>query len=573
MAALFFLEVHMIKRMLAALCCMVVLFTLMAPVAMADGDGNMDGGGGDMGEGSGQSFWNPGNDGCRVTVVDAQSGAAASTPIDFTNKSFGNLYHFGKVNKLQYRGDQALAPSGSTYNYYNPTHTLPRIISSTGGSNIETIKRYWCSEFAATMVADRTGMSLEELTGGQYKLLVEPVSYFKFKGTMYCMTATEAALYDQKANGALKNAMASLTHKNQPLSIFLERSDLGISAWTGSKSKAASNSDIISSLGVGIVSYDEKPPEDGDLDAPDYEYRVNTDVISSIYLHAGSDITPDRPASVTFTIGGSRYTVNNIVIPGGSSQVVWVKWHTPSTPQRMTIHVSASGGTIGQTDFTANIVDLNENIPPDPTADDKNPGYSVPPIPSDPQRLSASWRVWYAYWVPVWEWCSHGDDDGHWVDRGYWEFDYDMYSASITARMTTMPDDIVPTADGKDMKSGYGIKTEVNSTLSADAPPSHFTYAQTGLTYFPEFNYKTYWRLLDPVSGGRSAKFRFRANEFSITNRPVHFTPIYFPDRSTYNLYGLVWDAWTPEGMLSVSVNDYVRIESNVFDDWYTNRG
>lgn len=566
------------KRILSILFAVILIVCMVPLSAYAEGDGNMDGGGGGMGEGTGQSFWNPGNDGCRVTIVDANSGAAVSASFDFTNKSFGSIYHFGKVNKLSYRSGQTLAPSGSTYSYSNPARSLPRIISSSGGSNIETIKNYWCSEYAAQMVADKAGMSLEELMNGQYKLLVEPLSYFKFKGTMYCMSATEAALYDQKASGALRNAMSSLTHKNQPLAIFLEQSDLGVSAWTGSKTSSASNADILASLGIGIVSYDELPPEEGDLNAPDYEYRVNTDVISSIYLHAGSDITPDRPASVTFNIGGRNYTVNNIVIPGGSSQVVWVKWRTPSTPQTMTIYVSARGGTIGQTTFTAKIVDMNENIPPDPTADDKNPGYSVPPIPSDPQRLSASWRVWYAYWVPVWEWCSHGtdedgDEDGHWVDRGYWEFDYDMYYASITARMSTMPDDIVPTAEGKRMKSGYGIKTEVNSVLSTDAPSSHFTYAQTGLTYFPEFNYKTYWRLLDLTSGGRSARFQFRENEYSITNRRVHFTPIYFPDNTNYNLYGLVWDAWTPEGMLSVSVSDYVRIQSNVFDDWYTNRG
>lgn len=563
----------MIKKLMTALCCLGVLFTLLSPAAFAEGDGNMDGGGGDMGDGTSESFWNPGNDGCRVSIVDAESGALVSSPMDFTNKTFSNIYHFGKVSKAQYRGGQSLAPDSSTYTYYNPSHSLPQIISTSGRNNIETLKRYWCSEYAAEMVAQKAGMTLEELTNGSYKLIIEPLSYFKYKGTMYCMSATEAALYDQKAEGKLRYDMASLTHKNQPLSIFLERSDLGFNAWTGSKSKAASNSDIISYLGIGIVSYKEMPPEEGDLDAPDYLYRTDTDVISSIHLRAGSRITPDRPASVTFTIGGRRYTVNNIVIPAGSSQVVWVKWHTPSTPQRMTIHVSASGGTVGQTDFIADIVDMNENIPPDPTADDTSPGYRAPSLPSEPQRLSASWRVWYAYWVPNWEWCSHGKGKGHWVDRGDWEFDFDMYSASVSARMVTMPDDIVPTADGKNMKSGYGIKTDVSTVLSTDAPESHFTYAQTGLTYFPEFNYETYWRLLERVSGGRSAKFRFQENEFSTYNRAVHFTPIWFPDHTDYKLYGLVWDVWTPEGMLSVSVNDYVSIESNVFDDWYTNRG
>ena len=42
------------------------------------------------------------------------------------------------------------------------------------------------------------------------------------------MTATEAALYDQKSGGALRKTMTSLTHKNLPLSMFLEFSDLGL---------------------------------------------------------------------------------------------------------------------------------------------------------------------------------------------------------------------------------------------------------------------------------------------------------------------------------------------------------
>ena len=56
-----------------------------------------------------------------------------------------------------------------------------------------------------------------------------------------------------------------------------------------------------------------------------------------------------------------------------------------------------------------------------------------------------------------------------------------------------MPDDIVPTASGKTMKSGYGVKTEVRATLSTDAPTSHITYellAEQDKTlqeiYFPE---------------------------------------------------------------------------------------
>ena len=510
-----------LKRLLAFLCCFAFVFCLFPSSAFATGgNGNIDGGGG-----------------VRITVVDASSGTAVSSPLDFSNRTQKtSLLHFGKVNKLQYLGGAGLSlQSGVAYSCIRPAQSMPTIVSSKGQSNIEAIKRYFCSEYACMMVAQAAGVD-----------------------------------YDQMSGGNLRKTMTSLTHKNLPLSMFLEFSDLGISAWTGSTTGKQNNADIISTLGVGIVWFDEAPPE-GEIEAPDVEYRVDTDVITAVTLRTDQDLTPDNPASVTFHILGTTYRVNDIVIPAGDSQVVWVKWHTPSTPQTVTITVSVSGAYTAQDTFVAKIVDLNEHIPPDPVATDTNPGYSVPPLPSETQKLTANWGVWSCYWVPVWVWCDHGEDGGHWVDEGYWEYEYTGYSASISGEMSLMPDDIVPTASGKTMKSGYGVKTEVRATLSTDAPTSHITYPQTAFSVFPEFQYQTYLRLLQR-SGGQSAKFIFKPNEFSTYDRTVHFTPLWFPDATDYTIYTQVWDTWTPDGMLSINLNDYVSIQGSLYDDWYTNR-
>jgi len=29
-----------------------------------------------------------------------------------------------------------------------------------------------------------------------------------------------------------------------------------------------------------------------------------------------------------------------------------------------------------------------------------------------------------------------------------------------------------------------------------------------------------------------------------------------------------VWDTWTPDGMLSINLNDYVSIQGSLYDDW-----
>lgn len=533
-----------------------------------------------MEQGTSQNKWSPGNDGVRVTVVNASSGTPVSNSVDFSNRTQPtSIFYFGNINKIQYRNGTPLSlQSEIPYRSNQPAYSMPPIVNSKSiPANIEVIKRYFCSEYACKMVADATGVDYDKMIAGEYKILLEPIVYVTYHGLNYCFTATEAAMYDQLSGGALRQMLPNVGFQNLPLAMFLEHDDLGFRAWKGPKNGIQSNTDIITYLGLGIVWFNEKPEDpNGDIEAPDVDYRVNTDVITAVTLQSNQDLTPDNPASVTFHIMGTNYRVQDIVIPEGDSQVVWVKWHTPSTPQTIPITVSVSGAYTAKDIFTAKIVDLNEHIPPDPLATDTNPGYSVPPLPDNPQKTTANWGVWSCYWVPVWDWCDHSTEEdpdaGHWVDNGYWEFEHTGYSASITGSMSLMPDDIVPTPSGKTMKSGYGVKTEVSATLSTNAPSSHITYPQTAFSVFPEFNYQTYLRLLKRTSGGQNARFTFRENGFSTYNRTAHFTPLWFPDSTKYTVYIQVWDIWTPDGMLSVNLNDYVSIQGSLYDDWYTNR-
>ena len=275
---------------------------------------------------------------------------------------------------------------------------------------------------------------------------------------------------------------------------------LGYPAWTGTTSGKVSDSDILSALGIGIVSYRDVP--EAELQAPDYTYRVDTDVITSITLTTTEEVNPDDPASVTFHINGRDYTVTDIVIPENGSQIVWAKWHTPSEPTTLTITVSVSGATTAKTSFVARIISLEENLPPDPLATDTNPHFSTPSLPDNPLKLSASWSVWSASWHANWEWesdwdwesgshdsscpadcsSSHGHwvDNGEWVDNGWYDFTSTSYSASLTGSMEIHPDDIVPTAVGDTMKSGYGIK----ESATAQCPISrNFPTTTTGGCY------------------------------------------------------------------------------------------
>ena len=559
------------KRIFAFFLSLLLILGICPMSALADtgGSGNVDGGGGSMGQGTSQNSWNPGMDGVRVTVIYSETQKPASASIDLTSKTPAIKIHFGKVSKIQYRDGSSISPTTSSYVYYNPAITMPRIIS-TGSSkaSIEAIKKYFCDEIIVRYIAELTGISYDDLITEKYKLLLEPIAYFKHNGVMYAMTAHEAALYDNQTGGALRRTMTSLTHKNLPLAMYLEYSDLGFAAYSGPTNKTCSNDAIIAYLGMGIVRFEEQPPEQPEPTDYDYEYRVDTDVITPVTLYAGSEINPDGPATVTFTIKGSTYRMSNIVIPEGDSQLAWVKWHTPSEPQDITITVRTNRGTLSQTTIKAKVVDLSGNDPPDPKATDTAGSWRPSSVPSREEKSYAAWSVWWAQWHPYWVWHSTGDDDGYWVDEGWYDFFRDNYSASMTATARIEPDEKVPTAAGNTMKSGYGVSNTVTATVSTSAPMSHYTYGQTAVSYFPEFNYTTYWRLLDRLSSGKTARFQFAENIYSTYKQRVHFSPVWFPDGS-YTVNTHVMDIWTPAGMLCANLTDSVTISGSLYDDWH----
>ena len=559
------------KRIFAFFLSLLLILGICPMSALADtgGSGNVDGGGGSMGQGTSQNSWNPGMDGVRVTVIYSETQKPASASIDLTSKTPAIKIHFGKVSKIQYRDGSSISPTTSSYVYYNPAITMPRIIS-TGSSkaSIEAIKKYFCDEIIVRYIAELTGISYDDLITEKYKLLLEPIAYFKHNGVMYAMTAHEAALYDNQTGGALRRTMTSLTHKNLPLAMYLEYSDLGFAAYSGPTNKTCSNDTIIAYLGMGIVRFEEQPPEQPEPTDYDYEYRVDTDVITPVTLYAGSEINPDGPATVTFTIKGSTYRMNNIVIPEGDSQLAWVKWHTPSEPQDITITVRTNRGTLSQTTIKAKVVDLSGNDPPDPKATDTAGSWRPSSVPSREEKSYAAWSVWWAQWHPYWVWHSTGDDDGYWVDEGWYDFFRDNYSASMTATTRIEPDEKVPTAAGNTMKAGYGVSNTVTATVRTSAPMSHYTYGQTAVSYFPEFNYTTYWRLLDRLSSGKTARFQFAENIYSTYKQRVHFSPVWFPDGS-YTVNTHVMDIWTPAGMLCANLTDSVTISGSLYDDWH----
>lgn len=578
----------------AACLLMLLLFLpfFWAETVHAAGEGNMDSGGSGLGVGTSSNQWANGDEGVRVTVVRASDGAAVSASVDITNVNTGNIVvHFAKKSKAAYRDGASLTPDTGTYTYVIPVQPLPKIITTaSGGSNIEQIKSYFTDEQIIRSIAGYCGFDFDTLINGEYKLLIEPLVYMTFQGARTAVTATEAAMYDQMLSGLMYYHMNTLSHKNLPLAIFLETSDLGFPAWTGSKTERVSNESIISSLGIGIVRFNEMVGP-SQWEAVDYEYRVDTEVITAVSISGGQS-DPDHPVSVTFQVDGRSYTVENVYYPEGASQLAWVRWRTPSTPQIVTISVSTNGGgTPGQGSMKARIVDLDGNDPPNPIATDRYDSYSSfnAEIPENPEKSSTYWSIWVPWWQEHWIWHSdwswqsgshddscpagctteHGswEDDGEWVDEGWWEFNLEHCSASMSASMELSPDDKNPTIAGSVIKSGYGVNIAVN-TETTTTQTSAVTGSQTAVSYFPEFYYRTYWRLLERLGSGMEAEYQFKNNEYSTYGRRTHFSPIWMPD-GNYTVYTYVMDSWTPGGMLSANLTDSVQISGNLWSDWH----
>ena len=143
----------------------------------------------------------------------------------------------------------------------------------------------------------------------------------------------------------------------------------------------------------------------------------------------------------------------------------------------------------------------------------------------------------------------------------------DEYSASLSGTMEISPDVKNPTASGNEMKSGYGITQTLTATVNTNNS-SAATEAQNAVTYFPEFQYQGFWRLLDRTNAGYNSVFEFKKNKYSTYFNRTHFTPIWYPD-GMYTPYTWLIDTWTPAGMLSLNLSDSVVIKGNLWSDWH----
>jgi hypothetical protein len=656
------LSLRINKKKLSAMIFITIVLLLIPIVTLSDGEDNAGSGVGGTGSGvDGKGFYRSGEWMYKVSVYIGLKDTAntnSSFYFDYTNignpvfvkpSSFAlpNGVIFGKHSKVNYLRGSTLE---SVDNPKIITDKAPPIPITHGG-NLQDVKNYFGDintlRHILDAIAQQQGTSREGLVSniefdidgekgikdpkdilpikgedGKYSnkvpwvVIYEPVAiaHLKDKSTKLAFTATEFALaqrdglFDFFYSGPNAQYIAGMTHANLPNSIVLEHDWFGYTTHSPTAPKVKwSNERIIKGGGWGMrflkangsdVKPPIDPPEPTDPKLDKGDYRVDTDVITSFEVGTDLRITPDKPTTILFYVNGRLISEMDIVLPEGGSQLVWAKWHTPSTPQTMRISAEIKGGGyfIGSDSKTVKIVDLEENVPPDPRAKDfttgkvieKPKGWKIPNLPNKASKTTATWGEWSAYWEEDWQWVEDwkwvknrewdgekwvdngGEwvDKGKWVDFGDWEYFWNSYSASINSNYRIKPDEKVPTAkqiyNRYEMKSGYGLNIEVDTRVISDAPNSAIATQGNVINYFPEFNYDTYCRLSDRIGSG---KFQLKKNKYSTFNQRVHFTPLWYPDNK-YTLYSEALDLWTPAGMLTIGLDDYIDIKGSVLDDW-----
>lgn len=603
------------------------------------GDVNVDGGGGGNNTQGGAGkpdtiLDNEQDEGVRVTLVNAETFERVTTPIDFANNPRKPIeLHFGKEYKLWYVKNQKINMlKGDSYTWKTPKTPLPKIV----GGDINKIKVYFGDEGFIKYYSSLSGVSFEELTSGKYKFMLEPVGYPKIQGKVTACTATELALLDKKLNGYISKSFIKIfTHRDLPLSMFLAKDEFGLKKFQGSTKAQQSSDTIIKQLGVGAVTFKEQPEEPPEMIIPQYKYRTNTVVYTSITtgLGMGNVISGNgrdgysvNPVRVNFTLSDTSDGAKIISQKSDaytSNDTIYVKWRTPEVPKQMFVIANISYVEIEYNEVTGEpirknkvekieipieIEEIIQNPPPNPVADDKNPNWKMPsniPKISD-DKISNSWKE---YEVRADSYVVSVDEDGKADIRNvtlttektytvkfkgsnnlYNDIYTDPYSKTHITR------DIGGGRKVYNMKSGYGIRQEINSKLECivdireevignyeqeitddkgnvigtetkvgviteTRTETHDTSVapQNAVSYFSDFYFKDYFRLLetseDVENIGKESILQFKNNRFSTYNNRTHFTPIWYPDDEYYVLNSYIFDAWTPAGMLGIGMN------------------
>lgn len=536
----------------------------------------------------------------------------AGTRINFKTKFEGQagLKQFDKVDtSMKFIRDSALPPVPVTHKgslskvkqYFGSTGTLQDMLERGTDNNVEgTLMSLPISieKPDGTIEPAKIEDILPYDAGSGRKnkvpwvVVYEPMLLLHHKSGIHhtAMSATDMALLQMagmKLRGTSGEDVTSL-FRNLPNSAFLTDHWFGFSV-VGGMSTYWPNDRIVQHGGYGmrflpgvnVPVPSPKPPVSGETLRTDTDVYFNFTIRNDGYTK-DDDIGNHNPVTVEFYVNGASIgTHSGIVLQAGTSQLAWIKYRTPSTPQTLTVTCDVRGGenvdgvskarNTDASSKTYTLIKLEEKIPPDPKAKDPSTGkpiltpsgFSVPTVAKQPEVKEHTWHYYTCYWVPYWV-------DGE--DHGNYEYDTHHCSAKLSVHGKIKPD--IASEGGRcftateefgrwTMKSGYGIKADIQASYHTSGTSDVTKIQNTNVT-FPEFGYATYNRFLEEDSG----MWRFKQNKYSTYKRRVHFTPLWYPDGMDYTPHVFLFDCWCPAGEMKTEIRDTIHIEGSVYDDY-----
>ncbi len=593
---------------------------LMVKASTKNGDVNVDNGGDN-------NIYDPSNDkqnnilvneqdeGVRVTLVNTETNALVTTPIDFANNPRSPIkWHFGIGNKLYYINNPKVKPvDGSTYKYQKPKYKLPKIV----GGSLSSIKKYFGDETFLRDFAQLTNFNYDEMISGKYKLMLEPVGYPKIQGKIYACSATELAILDKQLNGYIRRSnIMNFSHMNLPLSMFLEKDEFGIKRWAGGNKGKQTNENIIAQLGVGAVTF---IPEEEKPDPKKFEYRIDTDVYTSIevsgatpiityYVGGGNGSPPTKVeyenyTTVSFEIGDKIYGSKPIIYP--SSSLAYVKWHTPKEPQDMLgkaiikykeLEYTDNGKPYladveEEVDLEISIVKIEEKTPPNPDADDRKPKNfpdktpEIKPIIQN-EMLENKWTEYSIRkeYIPSSNPEAPPREEWIWTTyeyTAYLDTYLNLYADPLVRTYTTQmldiynpsrPDFLSLRRQRKQntLKSGYGIRNKIESEIVVKTleRTKEIAYDEDGNAYWENVERESYNNDVG-VSAQNAVNYfsdfeyknYFRLSEVMELNGQTSLMEFKENPYSTYKNRTHFTPIWYPDGR-------QYSINSAVFDAW-----
>ncbi len=509
-------------------------------------------------------------------------------------------------------------------------------------STADIKKKYLSSEtFLSRIARDMGGgISLETIRSKENRLVFEPIYYFHLDGKYYALTATEIALYDIKAalesRKTIRSGHVSFSHKAIPLAAYLKKAAYNIPQYAGA-ARNFTNEEILAKMGIGMLGGKRGEKQVAPkIKVKDYTYRVDSDVYTSVMVTAGNDATPENPISATFSIPGiGNLVTDNIYMPKGKQGLAYVRWRTPSSPREMDIKVTVSqGGKQVSSTLTAEIEKKMSWEPLNPKADDTKPinlkDFDMNFRPEESTQTDVTkterllWTEWDVEYQPKgdfigWESAKAGSGKNAYVyyfpkydELPYYSFGKHEYAYSyspngdsvkyiVNGRIPAEPKkytvaidkvemSVVPAGtasranrDSRYIKSGYGIEADTSVSVKGNGV-NYITEFQNIKYFFPEFNYKKYWRWGNIKEGKKIGLdelqniFRLPQNFYSYTlykgtsEGRFHFLPIWYPD-GIYDVYAELMDCWTPAGELRTNVVGEITVKGALWDDWHIQPG